>query len=224
MRNCISTLTVVLVILLAAVFIGCRDGEEEEVVVATPTPTIKPQHETTPAPKKMPSPAAAESSTTTGQISETKGDTVSVKDQMGNTNTFKLSDPEVGAALKVGDNVAISIQKLESRLINETTGIVSVVTGNNLTVEDQVGSKYTFHVTDPKMMERMTPGSRVIIRVEKAEAQANAETTPNTEGTDVTPIPKATVAPTTTPMATTTPLPKTTPANTPTPTAVPKPQ
>ena len=216
MRNRISNLTVILVILCVAVFIGCRDREEEEVVVATPTPTIKPQLKTTPMPKEIPSPAAAESSTSRGEISEIKGDTVTIKDQMGNTNTFKLSEPETIIALKVGDSVAISIHKLDSALINETTGIVTVVTGDNLTVEDDAGSTYTFKVTDPKMMENFTPGSKVTIRVEKTETATDTEAGAGTGGTEGTPMPKTTPAPKTTPGPTTT--------TTPTPTATPKPQ
>lgn len=208
MRNPISKLTVVLVILFVAVFIGCRDREEEEVVVATPTPTIKPQLKTTPTPKEIPSPAAAESSASRGEISEIKGDTVTIKDQMGNTNTFKLSDPETMIALKVGDSVAISIHKLDNDLINETTGIVTVVTGDNLTVEDDVGSTYTFKVTDPKVMENMTPGSKVTIRVEKTEATIDTEKITGEEGTEGTAAPKTTAAPTTTPAPTVTPKPQ----------------
>ena len=218
MRNPISKLTVVLVILFVAVFIGCRDREEEEVVVATPTPTIKPQLKTTPTPKEIPSPAAAESSASRGEISEIKGDTVTIKDQMGNTNTFKLSEPETIIALKVGDSVAISIHKLDSALINETTGIVTVVTGNNLTVEDDAGSTYTFKVTDPKMMENFTPGSKVTIRVEKTETATDTEAGAGTGGTGGTPMPNTTA----TPAPKTTPGPTTT--TTPNPTATPKPQ
>lgn len=216
MRNPMSKLTVVLLILCVAVFIGCRDREEEEVVVATPTPTIKPQLKTTPMPKEILSPAAAESSTSRGEISEIKGDSVTIKDQMGNTNTFKLSDPETVMALKVGDSVAISIHKLDSGLINEATGIVTAVTGDNLTVEDDAGSEYTFKVTDPKMMEDFTPGSKVTIRVEKTETATDTDAGAGTGGTEGTPMPKTTPAPKTTPG------PKTT--TTPTPTATPKPQ
>ena len=221
MRNPISKLTVVLIILCVAIFIGCRDREEEEVVVATPTPTVKPQTKTTPAPKGAPSPAA-ESSASRGQISEIKGDAVTVKDQMGNTNTFKLSDPETVIALKVGDSVAISIHKLDSGLINETTGTVTVVTGDNLTVEDDAGSRYTFKVTDPKIMENFTPGSKITIRVEKTEAATDAETDAGTMGTEGTPMPNTTPAPNATTAPTTAPAPTTT--TTPTPTVTPNPQ
>lgn len=189
-----SKLTVFLIILCVTVFIGCRNREEEKVV-ATPSPTTKPQLKATPTPKEIPSPAAVEPSTSMGEIAEIKGDSVIIKDKLGNTNSFKLSDPETLQGLNVGDSVAINIHKLERGLINETTGIVTAIEGNNLTVEDNLASTYTFKVTDSKMLENLSVGNKVTIKLEKAEAATDTDEGMGTEGAEATPAPKTTPTP-----------------------------
>lgn len=136
----------------------------------------------------------------TGEVTEVKGDTVTIKDEMGKTNTFKLSDSETPERVNVGDTMSINIRKLDSGFVSMFTGKVTDIKDNTLTIQDKTGGTYSFKITDSKALENIKAGDMVSVKVQKHEEMKEVKDTPLPETTpDVTPQPTTTPNPKVTP-------------------------